>query len=349
MTWHLENVRFEDGGTATGSFTVNTAGAHCSPASCTSGVPYFDVTTTTGQGSGRFGFRYASYANEFNGYPNVADVGITEVLTFLGPNGQVSHQPGGGVGFSGGLHGPTLQLYFTQSLKNATSVPLPIFVLGPNVGYNSSAEIVWPDSAFRRVISGTITSIPEPSEFFFLTLGLAALVGMTYRRRKYWMVVKEGEAQRTGKMNLTRSSALVCAAAALSLAVGSASATLLDRGPDLVYDDVLNITWTRNANLAGSSELTWGDANTWAANLVFGGFDDWRLPYGSVRAGVGLTATVVECATASEVACRDNEMGYMYYYDLGGSRFVDNKTGTQTATSRTADRHSALLLFRNAK
>ena len=29
--------------------------------------------------------------------------------------------------------------------------------------------------------------------------------------------------------------------------VGSASATLLDRGPDMVYDDVLNITWTRKA------------------------------------------------------------------------------------------------------
>src|SRR4051812_22938431 len=66
-----------------GSFTVNTAGAHCSPASCTSAVPYFDVTTT-GPGSERFGLRYASYTNQFNSYPNVSDVGTT-VCNFLRP------------------------------------------------------------------------------------------------------------------------------------------------------------------------------------------------------------------------------------------------------------------------
>jgi len=83
-------------------------------------------------------------------------------------------------------------------------------------------------------------------------------------------------------------SAMACMVAALGFA-GSASATLLDRGPDLVYDDVLSITWTRNANLPGSSGLTWDQAHTWAANLVFAGFDDWRLPYASVSAGVGPT------------------------------------------------------------
>ena len=124
-----------------------------------------------------------------------------------------------------------------------------------------------------------------------------------------------------------RRSAMACMVAALGLA-GSASATLLDRGPDLVYDDVLNITWTRQA---GDGVLrTWADANTWAANLVFAGFDDWRLPYASVSAGVGPTITIVDCSTASELACRDNEMGYMFYHNLGGSS-GDNKTGTQTA------------------
>jgi len=42
--------------------------------------------------------------------------------------------------------------------------------------------------------------------------------------------------------------AMACTVEGLDLA-GSTSATLLDRGPDLVYDNVLNITWTRNANL----------------------------------------------------------------------------------------------------
>jgi len=42
-----------------------------------------------------------------------------------------------------------------------------------------------------------------------------------------------------------RLSAIACLMATLCLA-RTAFAALLDRGPDLVYDDVLNITWTRN-------------------------------------------------------------------------------------------------------
>jgi len=48
--------------------------------------------------------------------------------------------------------------------------------------------------------------------------------------------------------------------------VGSASATLFDRGPDMVYDNVLDITWTRQAG--DGVVRNWADANTWAAGLV---------------------------------------------------------------------------------
>jgi hypothetical protein len=124
--------------------------------------------------------------------------------------------------------------------------------------------------------------------------------------------------------------AMACMVAALSSG-GGASATLLDRGPDLVYDDVLNITWTRNANLPGTSSLTWDQARSWAATLVFAGFDNWRLPFESVAAGVGPTDTVIDCALASEQACRDNELGYMFYRDLGGRGSLNDKRGDQTA------------------
>jgi hypothetical protein len=120
-------------------------------------------------------------------------------------------------------------------------------------------------------------------------------------------------------------------AAALAVAVlgaaGSASATLLDRGPDMVYDDVLNITWTRQAG--DGVARNWADSNAWAAGLVVDGLSGWRLPYASVIFGAGPAITVVDCATATELQCRDNEMGYMYYYDLGG--FGDDKTGDQIA------------------
>ena len=116
--------------------------------------------------------------------------------------------------------------------------------------------------------------------------------------------------------------------AGLSLA-GSASATLIDRGLDLVYDDVLNITWTRNANLPGSQLLNWAQANTWAADLNFAGFTDWRLPTINTTTP---TTTVTDCGAVSAAACAAsrNELGYMFYHNLAGV-FGISETGNQTA------------------
>ena len=116
---------------------------------------------------------------------------------------------------------------------------------------------------------------------------------------------------------------------------GNASAILLDRGPDMVYDDVLDITWTRQAGDGVSRGV--GDAEVWAFGLALGGFDDWRLPFASVAAGFGPTGNTLTngfpcsgAGGADEVACRDNEMAYMFYYNLDGNQ-NQNKTGTQTA------------------
>jgi PEP-CTERM motif-containing protein len=129
-----------------------------------------------------------------------------------------------------------------------------------------------------------------------------------------------------------------CCALALALGMagfgGNASAILLDRGPDMVYDTVLDITWTRQG---GDGVLrNWAAAEAWAAALVLGGFDDWRLPYASVAAGAGPITTLTigfPCdgsGGADEVACRDNEMAYMFYYNLDGNQ-DQNKAGNQTA------------------
>jgi hypothetical protein len=64
----------------------------------------------------------------------------------------------------------------------------------------------------------------------------------------------------------------------------------------------------------------WDDANTWAAGLTLGGVGDWRLPYISVAAGAGpFTGFPIDCNTATELACRDNELGYMFYQNLSGT------------------------------
>jgi hypothetical protein len=65
---------------------------------------------------------------------------------------------------------------------------------------------------------------------------------------------------------------------------GMASAELIDRGNGLIYDDVLDITWMQDANYAQTSgydadgRLRWLDALSWVDGLVYGGYDDWRLP-----------------------------------------------------------------------
>jgi len=122
------------------------------------------------------------------------------------------------------------------------------------------------------------------------------------------------------------------AACAVSLLVTSvsANAALVSRlGGAAAYDTVLDITWVTAASLSGAD--TWDNQVTWAANLNYLGFDDWRLASMSVAAGVptGTTTSVVDCRTATELACRDNELGYMFYQNMGGSLF-DNLTGDQT-------------------
>jgi hypothetical protein len=71
----------------------------------------------------------------------------------------------------------------------------------------------------------------------------------------------------------------------------------------MVYDDVLKITWLR-----GGFEGNWNAANTWANNLVYGGYDDWRLPTALNQDGSGPCAFSI---------CNSSEMGYMFYQNWG--------------------------------
>ena len=87
----------------------------------------------------------------------------------------------------------------------------------------------------------------------------------------------------------TKTAMKTCAAAAVSMLLaglsGAAAAAAVpgqstwettlqardldgDTVTDAFYDTTLNVTWLRNANVNG--QMTWNDANPWAANLVFG-------------------------------------------------------------------------------
>ena len=126
---------------------------------------------------------------------------------------------------------------------------------------------------------------------------------------------------------------LLRAIACLFVVVSSSShAALYDRGNGLIYDDVLDITWLQDANYAQTSGyesdgyMNWWDASAWAAQLEYGGYDDWRLPSVGNTPTWGLNVTT-------------GELGHMFYNNLSntactsgciydGSSILDNVSFT---------------------
>ena len=114
------------------------------------------------------------------------------------------------------------------------------------------------------------------------------------------------------------------------------NATLLDRGGGLIYDDVLNITWLQDANYAKTSgydtdgRMTWDQAQTWAANLSYGGYDDWRLPTLGPVNGTAFNyiySTNGRTDFGYNITTSNTELAYMYYVNLGLNGLI-NPDGT---------------------
>jgi hypothetical protein len=145
------------------------------------------------------------------------------------------------------------------------------------------------------------------------------------------------------------------AACVFALVVPLSHAALISRiGGLAYYDDVLDITWLADANLAetntfgtaginANGSMNWATANTWIANMNadggtgYLGFNGWRMPYASVSAGAGPVLSVTNCAIALEAGCRDNEMGYMYYWNLTPSGDTPpTNSGTDLSGTQTA-------------
>ena len=118
---------------------------------------------------------------------------------------------------------------------------------------------------------------------------------------------------------------------------------LFDRGGGMIYDDVLNITWLQDANYALTSgypswngKMQFDAANAWAAQLVYGGYADWRLPtvapvHGSTFNRTfsydGSTDYAYNISYPGRISPPDpagaypystqNELAYMFYVNLG--------------------------------
>lgn len=102
-------------------------------------------------------------------------------------------------------------------------------------------------------------------------------------------------------------------------------AALYDRGNGMLYDNVLNITWLKDANYAKTSGydadglMTWTQAKTWADDLVHAGFSDWRLA--NVTPINGIFFDYVYSSDGSSdrgynITSPNSELSYMYYVNL---------------------------------
>lgn len=112
-----------------------------------------------------------------------------------------------------------------------------------------------------------------------------------------------------------------------------AKADLIAVGGGLVNDTALDVCWMQDAQYALTSGydtdgfLTWPDAMAFVDQLEFGGYDDWRLPMAS-RSQSGNVASTVDCSSSTETQCRDNELGYQYYYNLAPGGAAPTAPGT---------------------
>ena len=112
----------------------------------------------------------------------------------------------------------------------------------------------------------------------------------------------------------------------------STKAGLIDRGNGLIYDTVLDVTWVQDIGLSstmgGPHVFNWYRAKAWVDQLVYAGYDDWRLPTltpingvrfnrrfhcdGSADYGYGIAAP-----GGASAGFTGNELAYMYHVNLG--------------------------------
>jgi len=115
----------------------------------------------------------------------------------------------------------------------------------------------------------------------------------------------------------------------LALNATTAQATLIDRGNGLIYDSTQNITWLQDANYAKTSGdsstglMDWNAATTWAANLVYQGYNDWRLPtiIGTPSCSGPLSYSGTGCGYNVDPA--SSELAHLYFNDLGNLSYYD--------------------------
>lgn len=137
-----------------------------------------------------------------------------------------------------------------------------------------------------------------------------------------------------------------------TLLASTANAALLSRlSGQAYYDDVLDITWLTDANLADTNDfgvtgikvdgmMTWAKANEWVGAMNTAnhlGTNDWRLPFivDTGTPGCNFAYTGTDCGFNVQTksgAMVYSEMAHLYYTTLGNTG-VYNTSGTPAGCS----------------
>jgi hypothetical protein len=131
---------------------------------------------------------------------------------------------------------------------------------------------------------------------------------------------------------------------ASAVVTSTSQASLIDRGNGLLYDDVLNVTWLQDANYAHTSgyaganslgQMDWSTATTWATDLVYGGYSDWRLASNSPVNGSsfsfnGYLAYDGSTDNGYNITGPHAELAYMYHVNLGLKGYFDTTRNVQS-------------------
>jgi hypothetical protein len=132
----------------------------------------------------------------------------------------------------------------------------------------------------------------------------------------------------------------------LMLFTNTATASLIDRGSGLIYDDILNITWQQNANLAStqtfgvsgiqvSGGMTWTTANSWISAMnasMYLGYNDWRLTNVDPVNGSSYNYTYSPDGTTDvgyNTQGVGHELAHLFYYDLGNPAYLNTSGNPQ--------------------
>lgn len=138
----------------------------------------------------------------------------------------------------------------------------------------------------------------------------------------------------------TRSVLSACGVALLTLASSSQAGWIQDTTysdlwvgdgahSGLVYDAAQELTWLQDANYAKTSGhdadgfMSWDDSVTWADQLIFGGWDDWRLWSVTDLGNDGCNYDVDGTDCGYNIDTATSELGHLWYETLGNIAWRD--------------------------